>query len=55
MQIITRISKQLFSFINIILFLFLFLCLYFGKMNLAIGKNRAYQYNTCSDKKISLK
>ncbi len=51
MQIITRISKQLFSFINIILFL----CLYFGKMNLAIGKNRAYQYNTCSDKKISLK
>ena len=53
MQIITRISKQLFSFINIIIFLFL--CLYFGKMNLAIGKNRAYQYNTCSDKKISLK
>ncbi len=53
MNIMDIIKKRRCNFIELILFLFL--CLYFGKINLAIGKIRVYPNNTYINKKISVK
>ncbi len=47
-----KFNKRLYYFINILLILFLFL--YFGKINLAIGKIKTHHNNTYINKKILL-